>query len=149
MQCIDKFIKNWPEKNTLQPIKIHDLIEIEDKLKISFPESYKYLVVTCGLLHSPNVMTRACDLSVDVSQVQDFLSLADIHSLSELYEMSGMLTGYVLFASDSDGNMYCFKKTECKSKREDAAVYLFNNSLNNVSKITESFITWLLQFNAK
>ncbi len=147
MQHIDTFMQNWPAINTLKAIDTSYLSEVEEKLKISLPDSYKYLLANYGLLHSPNVMTKTCDLSVDVSQVQDFFNLADVAALSELYQLTGMLDGYIIFAADSDGNMFCFSRAECQTSSEDIAVFLAKSIDSDVIKIAESFTAWLLTFN--
>jgi hypothetical protein len=147
MQHIDNFMKHWPAKNSLKAIGTCFLTEVEVKLSITLPDSYKYLLANYGLLHSPNVMTKTCDLSVDVSQVQDFFNLADVAALSELYQLTGMLDGHIIFAADSFGNMFCFSRAECETASVDVAVFLANSTVSDVKKIAESFTDWLLTFN--
>jgi len=129
------------------PISIDDIAELETKLDALLPDAYKYLLTSYGLVHSPNVLTRICDLGVDVSEVQDFLNLDDVFSLSKLYEMTGMEQGHILFASDCKGNMFCFKRTDCATKQADAAVWFFNQGLCTVQKVSDSFSQWLDEFN--
>jgi len=129
------------------PIDSNDISALESKLKVFLPDSYKYLISSYGLVHSPNVLTKICDLGVDISEVQDFLSLDDIFSLSQLYEMTGMPKGHILFASDCKGNMFCFKLTDCESKQIDAPVWFFNQNLCTITKVSNSFSEWLEQFN--
>ena len=100
MKSIDLFVKNWGTKQTMVPIEKHDIETLETELTAVLPDSYKYLISTYGLVHTPNVMTKIVDLNVEVTDVQDFLSLDDVSSLSKLYEMSGMPKGHILFASD-------------------------------------------------
>ncbi len=147
MKHIDTFMQNWPAINSLKAIDTSYLAEVEEKLSITLPDSYKYLLANYGLLHSPNVMTKTCDLSVDVSQVQDFFNLADVAALSELYQLTGMLDGYIIFAADCDGNMFCFSRAECQSASDDVAVFIANSIVSEVNKIAESFTAWLLTFN--
>ena len=78
MNSIDLFVKNWGSKNAMTPISNHDIEALESKLKIFLPDSYKYLLSTYGLVHSPNVLTKICDLQANISEVQDFLSLEDV-----------------------------------------------------------------------
>ena len=147
MNSIDLFVKNWGSKHSMVPIDKNDITELESKLKFFLPDSYKYLISTYGLVHTPNVLTKICDLGVDITEVQDFLSLEDIFSLSQLYEMTGMPKGHVLFASDCKGNMFCFKLTDCSSKQRDLPVWFFDRELCNVKKVSNSFIEWLEGFN--
>ena len=147
MNSIDLFVKNWGSKNSMVPINNHDIADLESKLKALLPDSYKYFISTYGLVHTPNVLTKICDLNSDISEVQDFLSLEDVYSLSKLYEMSGMPKGHILFASDCKGNMFCFKLTDCVSKQIDLPVWFFNHDLCTVKKVSNSFVGWLEEFN--
>lgn len=147
MNSIDLFVKNWGSKNAMVPINHNDIEELESKLNAILPDSYKYLISTYGLVHTPNVLTKICDLGSDISEVQDFLSLDDVFSLSELYAMSGMPKGHVLFASDCKGNMFCFKESDCASKQKDISVWFYDHGLCTVNKVSNSFSEWLEQFN--
>lgn len=147
MNSIDLFVKNWGSKSAMVPISDHDIKELESKLTVFLPDSYKYLISTYGLVHTPNVLTKICALNSELSEVQDFLSLEDIYSLSSLYEMSGMPKGHILFASDCKGNMFCFKLTDCTSQKKDLPVLFFDYDLCTVTTVSDSFIGWLEQFN--
>jgi hypothetical protein len=147
MNSIDLFVKNWGSKSTMVPISNDDIIELEQKLKTFLPASYKYLISNYGLVHTPNVLTKICDLAVDITEVQDFLSLDDVFSLSKLYEMSGMPKGHVLFASDCQGNMFCFKLSDGDSEQIDSPVWFYDHNLCSVKKVANSFIEWLDEFN--
>jgi len=147
MNSIDLFVKNWGSKHTMLPIDSNDIAELESQLNAFLPDSYKYLISTYGLVHTPNVLTKICDLGADISEVQDFLSLEDVFSLSKLYEMSGMPKGHVLFASDCKGNMFCFKLTDCTIKQVDCPVWFFDHGLSTVNKVSNSFTEWLAKFN--
>jgi len=147
MNSIDTFVKNWGSKSAMVPINTQDITELESKLKGILPDSYKYLISTYGLVHTPNVLTKICDLNSDISEVQDFLSLDDVASLSQLYEMSGMPKGHILFASDCKGNMFCFKLSDCASQQTDASVWFFNYAGGTVTQVSNSFSEWLDQFN--
>ncbi len=147
MNSIDIFVKNWGSKSAMVPIKSDDIAELEAKLQAFLPDSYKYLLSTYGLVHTPNVLTKICDLNAGISEVQDFLSLDDVFSLSKLYEMSGMPKGHVLFASDCKGNMFCFKLSDCEDKQIDLPVWFFDQGFCTVKKASNSFIEWLEEFN--
>ena len=147
MNSIDQFVKSWGSKSIMVPISRHDVEKLELKLALFLPDAYKYLMSTYGLVHSPNVMTKVCDLNSDVSAVQDFLSLDDVLSLSKLYEMSGMPKGHILFASDCKGNMFCFKAEDCITNQADIPVWFYDQGLGTVSKVAHSFTEWLDGFN--
>jgi hypothetical protein len=147
LNSIDQFVKNWGSKNVMVPISLDDISELESKLNLFLPDSYKYLLSTYGLVHSPNVLTKICDLNAEVSAVQDFLSLDDVFSLSKLYEMTGMPKGHILFASDCKGNMFCFKLDDCVSKEIDIPVWFFDQGNCTVQKVSNSFTDWLDEFN--
>jgi len=130
------------------PINKQDITELESTLVAYLPDTYKYLISTYGLVHTPNVLTKICDLNVEISEVQDFLSLDDVSSLSKLYEMSGMPKGHILFASDCKGNMFCFKQSDCINENKDASVWFFNQGLCTINRVSNSFSEWLDGFNA-
>jgi len=147
MNSIDVFVKNWGSKHVMVPIENNDIAEVESTLGAFLPDSYKYLISTYGLVHTPNVMSKTCALGSDISEVQDFLSLEDMLSLSNLYEMTGMPKGHLLFASDCQGNMFCFKLTDCESKQTDVPVWFFNRDACTVKKVSNSFTEWIEEFN--
>ncbi len=148
MNSIDLFVKSWGCKGAMVPISKTDIAELESLLNAILPQSYKYLLSTYGLVHSPNVLTKVVDLNADINAVQDFLSLHDVHSLSQLYEMTGMPKGHILFASDCNGDMFCFKQSECITQQVDVAVWFFNRGLGSVTQVSDSFIGWLEKFNS-
>jgi hypothetical protein len=147
MHSIDLFVKNWGSKQSMTPIDNADIAELEQRLAAILPNSYKYLLSNYGLVHTPNVLSRICDLGVDISEVQDFLSLEDVYSLSKLYEMSGMPKGHILFASDCKGNMFCFKLSDCEGQQIDIPVWFFDHQFHTVKKVSPSFSEWLGEFN--
>ena len=147
MNSIDLFVKNWGSKSSMVPISSTDIEELEANLNAFLPDSYTYLISTYGLVHTPNVLSKICDLGSDISEVQDFLSLDDVLSLSKLYEMGGMPKGHILFASDCKGNMFCFKLSDCERKQADISVWFYNHGLRTVEKVSNSFIEWLDGFN--
>jgi hypothetical protein len=147
MHSLDLFVKNWGSKQSMTPINSAYIAKIEQRLAAILPNSYKYLLSNYGLVHTPNVLSRICDLGVNISEVQDFLSLEDVYSLSKLYEMSGMPKGHILFASDCKGNMFCFKLSDCERQQIDIPVWFFDHQLHTVKKISPSFIEWLGEFN--
>ncbi|MBA6264042.1 MAG: hypothetical protein ACI9N3_000448 [Colwellia sp.] len=147
MNSIDLFVKNWGSKNAMVPIAIEDINELEVKLAAYLPDSYKYLISNYGLVHTPNVLTKICDLGVDITEVQDFLSLDDVFTLSKLYEMSGMPKGHILFASDCKGSMFCFKLSDCLARQVDSAVWFYDHGASTVKKVANSFTEWLEAFN--
>lgn len=147
INSIDLFVTHWSTKHTMVPIANDDIVELEQKLSAFLPQSYKYLLTTYGLVHSPNVLTTLCDLNVEIADVQDFLSLDDVFSLSQLYQMSGMPKGYAVFASDVKGNMFCFKLSDCQQQQNDIGVWFYDYGLCTVNKVSDSFGEWLAQFN--
>lgn len=147
MNSIDFFVKNWCSNHAMMPLDNVDIVELEEKLVAVLPDSYKYLLSHYGLLHTPNVMTKTCDLGVEFTQVQDFLSLEDVASLSKLYEMTGMPKGHILFASDCKGNMFCFKLSDCLRSSTDIPVWFYDQEQRSLKKVANTFSAWLAEFN--
>jgi len=145
---IDEFIKIWSSKQSMTPISVDNIIDLESSMGIVLPNTYKYLLNTYGLVRTPNVLSKTIDLDTKLGEVHDFLSLEDVMSLSKLYEMSGMDKGHVLFASDDSGNMFCFKLEECLVEQDDTGVWFFDRSTFTINKVSDSFEQWLQAFNS-
>ncbi len=148
MKSIDLFIERWIGRQTMVQISPQDLEDLEGKLNHKLPCAYKYLLTTYGLIHTPNVMNQSCDLSVNIENVKDFLNVDDVYELSKLYQMSGMPQGHVVFASDCNGNMFCFKSAECEQANQDIPVWYYDRHNAAVTQTSDSFITWLNGFNS-
>lgn len=148
MKKIDDFINQWCGKKAMVPVAIDAITACEEKMKLSLPKSYQYLISTYGLLHTPNVMSKTCTIGSRIGQTQDFLSLEDMSALTELYQMSGMPKGHVLFASDCQGNMFCFKRADCLVETRDCPVWFYDNNTREVTQVAESLSEWLNQLNA-
>ena len=144
MKIIDDFISHWPGKATMMAIPNDIIKNTEEQLETVLPVSYKYLVSAYGLVRTPNVLTKTCDLTIEIAEVHDFLSLEDVLSLSKLYVLSGMPTGYVVFASDTKGNMFCFKHNA--GDYSDDSVWFYEYGSSEVSKVDDSFSQWLKLF---
>ena len=149
MKSIDLFIDCWIGKHTMVPISLQDLNELEERLCHTLPDAYKYLLTTYGLIHTPNVMNQSCDLSVNIENVQDFLNVDDVYELSKLYQMSGMPQGHVVFASDCNGNMFCFKSAQCEHSQQDIPVWFYDRNAATVTQVSASFVAWLNEFNGQ
>ena len=149
MKSIDLFIERWIGKHTMVPISQQNLEELEGKLNHKLPRAYKYLLTTYGLIHTPNVMNQSCDLSVNIENVQDFLNVDDVYELSKLYQMSGMPQGHVVFSSDCNGNMFCFKSAECDQSQQDIPVWFYDRNAATVTQVSASFVAWLNEFNGQ
>ena len=54
----------------------------------------------------------------------------------------GMPEGFICFASDCMGNMFCFKIDECKDKQE-AGIWFFDHDFCEIEKIFNNFNEWL------
>ncbi|WP_440877263.1 SMI1/KNR4 family protein [Thalassotalea sp. PLHSN55] len=131
----------------MSPINKNDISALESHLNAFLPETYIYLLSNYGLVHSPNVFSKICDLNADIAEVQDFLSLEDVKNLSALYELSGMPKGHILFASDCKGNMFCFKLSDCQQRNHDIPVWFYNQQLCTIEQVSPSFSAWLAAFN--
>jgi hypothetical protein len=63
------------------------------------------------------------------------------------YWSAGMSEQLVGFASDSLGNLFCFRRVAPGSSRaEDAEVWFFDHDFCSDRKVADSFDEWLLSF---
>ena len=61
MKNIDNVVKTFPHQHTMTPISVDDISKLEQLLSTSLPNSYKYLLSTYGLIHTPNIFTTIVD----------------------------------------------------------------------------------------
>lgn len=92
-------------------------------------------------------MDYISDNDIDIYDVQDFIDPLKIKEETDEYINGGMPTGYIGFALDCMGNMFCFKYDELKEKK-DAKIYIFDHDFCEINKVADSFSKWIKKFNS-
>ncbi len=139
----DKFIKEFhygePEKFSLD--EIH---QIEIELNTVLPQSYIDFMTEYGEAYAPSLLSLIVEEDSELHDLQNITTIKDTIEGTKMYWSGGMPDDLIGFGNDSMGNMFCFKKYDQKSERpNDLPVYFFDHDFVKVSKISNSFDSWL------
>jgi len=140
---VDRFVQKWNRNDTPTLVDEAELLEVETKLQIRFPEPYRYLVQKYGDVYSPEILDKIVDEELDLQDIQNFEIPSQAVIDTAAYENAGMPTGFIAIANDCMGNVFCLKLDECQKKDHEASIWFFDHDLNDIEKVSESFGEWL------
>lgn len=144
---IDEFVKKWNQNDSLQIVTPEDILRVESELNIQLPISYKYLITHYGDLYTPETLEAIVRNDIEISDVQDFeLPIKALES-TKSWQKAGLPLGYYAFASDSMGNMFCFKNSECNSEDSEPPVWFFDHDFVEIEQESKNFTSWLKRYN--
>jgi hypothetical protein len=143
---IDSFAQKWNRHEAPTLAEESELLEVEAKLNANFPNSYRYFVLKYGDVYSPDILDKIVDKEFDLSNVQNFMLPGQAVIDTEAYEKAGMPTGYFAIASDSMGNIFCFKLDECRKTDQEPSVWFFDHDFTYMKKIFDGFDVWLKSY---
>ena len=144
-----RFIALWtlPDHAPV-PVDPEALDGAEIRLGLLVPDAYRRSLVAHGAPStSAALLARIVDQDVDMADVQDFFSPADIVQVTEEWRALGLPPTLVAFASDCSGNLFCFECPAPPGPREpDALVWLWNQDFDRKRRVAPSFKAWISAF---
>jgi SMI1/KNR4 family protein SUKH-1 len=146
IDLIDTFVSKWNRNEEPRYATTQEVEEVENKLKILLPESYKYLVKKFGDVYTPNVLDEIVDRELEISDVQNFSLPAQAAEDTAAYIEAGMPDGFLAFANDCMGNMFCFKLNECTVEIKEPPIWFFDHDFITIKKIYNNFGDWLTKY---
>ena len=144
-EVVDKFVSKWAYLDNQKFASESDFSDVESSLNLALPAEYVYLVSEYGDVYCPNLLDEIVDREIDISDVQNFLLPNEMIETTSSWEEAGMPKGYLSFASDCMGNVFCFKVSELREK-ETPRIYMFDHDFCEITKVSKSFISWIKQF---
>jgi hypothetical protein len=117
--------------------------ECQNQMNTVLPESYCSFMKNQGVCFSPDILDLIDDDS-ELWPLQNIESLPSIVETTKVYQDGGMPQGFIIFASDCMGNVFCFNQTE--EKQADAPVYFYDHDFDEMSKVADSFDEWLKSY---
>jgi len=116
---------------------------VEEILGIVLPNAYRRFLETYGAVYTPGILDIVVLRNSRLNAIQQFHTTTDAiessHSIS--------LKGCIAFASDCQGNYFCFKRLSSSLPApDDAPVWLFDHETGKTSKVSPAFDTWLSNF---
>jgi hypothetical protein len=119
------------------------LAEIEGRLNILFPESYRDFIRNYGALRFDGRLGAAAARRVDLWDVRSFLNENELVDCARLYLGLGIRESFVGFASDTMGNLFCFERGDLSPRQEDAPVWFFDHEFRVDTQLAPSFEAWI------
>lgn len=142
---IRKFVEIWGVEQDPKFASTDDIASAEKELGFALPEEYVELVTKYGSVYCPNLLDEIVDLEAEIPDVQNFSLPSEMIEQTQMYTKAGMPVGFLAFASDCMGNMFCFKVSELNNS-EVAGIWFFDHDFCEIEKINENFNEWLSSY---
>jgi len=143
---IDQFVKRWNVNEELIQATDSEIEQVESTLEIFIPEGYKQLVLKYGDIYTPDLLEAIVGQDIEYPDVQNFSLPKQALKDTKVYIDAGMPGGYLGFASDSMGNLFCFSIEDCKEKTSGGPVWFFDHDFVEIYKLADSFEDWLTMY---
>lgn len=131
------------------PVHVADseIQRAERELATVLPESYITFMQAHGAVHTPSILSLIVNGKSDQWDLMDIFEIKDLIEGTRGYWSGGMSDQLIGFASDSMGNLFCFRRVAPFAQRpNDAEVWFFDHEFCSESKIVDSFDEWLLNY---
>jgi hypothetical protein len=92
------------------------------------------------------LLSTIVDKELGILDVADFLAPKELVACTEGWRKAGLPSNMVAFATDSSGNLFCFKTKAGGRCEKDAEVWFFNHEEGEVQSLGLPFSEWLSQF---
>jgi hypothetical protein len=137
-----RFIALWTHPDYApDAVAENDLKEAERRLQTCLPADYRHAVLHFGLPRlTIDLLDAIVDRELDLRDVSDFLTPAEIVTVTEDWRDLGLPEELVAFATDSTGNLYCFPS---QGNGSGAPVFFFDHANRAVEAIAPSFTRWI------
>ena len=125
----------------ITPIAVpQDAAKTEAELSTVLPQSYLDFLQMHGAPFTPDILGLIVDRGDDMPDIREFLTDDEVVRNSRLYWSGGMSDALIGFASDSMGNMFCFRRQPKGAARpDDAEVWFFDHDFCTEHKVADSF----------
>lgn len=129
------------------PVDSAGIAQIERDLATVLPQSYVTFMQSHGPVHTPSLLGLIVDGGHEMGDVMVISEPDEVIEGTKAYWSAGMSEQLVGFASDSMGNLFCFRRvpTEC-IRADDAEVWFFDHDFCTEKKIAASFDEWLASY---
>ncbi len=129
------------------PVAVLDIASAEQELATVLPQSYITFMQKYGAVQTPSVLSLIVDGEHEHWDLMAISKIAELIEGTKSYWSAGMSEQLVGFATDSMGNLFCFRRVGPKTPRaDDAEVWFFDHEFCSDSKVADSFDQWLLSY---
>lgn len=143
---LSRFIALWTHPDCApDPVSEAELESAEGRLQTRLPADYRDAVLQFGLPRPTiDLLDAIVDRELDLNDLSDFLSPAEIVAVTEDWRDLGLPEELVAFATDCMGNLFCFP-TEADAGGE-VPVFFFDHDDRTVDAIAPTFTRWIEEF---
>lgn len=141
------FVNRYNKSQHVNKPTSEEVEKAEQELGVTFPDKYKEFMMSFGSAYTPEILDLMVDNKIEQHDIQDFMKVSDFVQANKQYWNAGMPSEYLAFASDSMGNMFCFKKSDLTAMKEDAKVYFFDHDFVKISTVADSFVELINSYN--
>lgn len=143
---IAEFVARWNRNDALLRAPASEVCELEAATQAKLPEAHAYLVTEFGDVYSPNLLDSIVGGDVDLNDVQSFLLPKQMAEVTREYEEAGMPEGYLAFASDCMGNLFCFKLEDCRMASNEPPIWFFDHDFVSMDVVAKNYQDWLARY---
>ena len=137
------FIERFQRGETQQAVSSTAIDTIALTLNVLLPASYRDFLETHGPAYTPDILDLIVLRNARLADIQQFQNIEDVIESSQSIDKKGC----VAFATDCQGNLFCFKGLPTSLPApDDAPVWLFDHETGKTSKVAPAFDTWLSNF---
>ena len=143
---LSRFIALWTHpEHTPDPVSEDDLDDAEGRLQTRLPTDYRNAVLQLGLPRPTiELLDAIVDRELDLRDLSEFLSPAEIVSVTQDWRDLGLPEELVAFATDCMGNLFCFPMQA--DGGGEVPVFFFDHDERTVDVIASSFTRWIEEF---
>ncbi len=146
MDIYKNFIRKWADNESLVPVSEETISLVEDGLCAQFPKTYRIFIKSYGSIYCPNLLDAIVEGDSNLNDLQNFINVIDIISSTNNYTNAGMPKGYIVFANDCMGNMFCFKGSELKSNKNEAKIWFFDHDFVTIEYEASCFEQFISRY---
>ena len=143
---LSRFIALWTHPGYApDAISEEDFEAVEHRLRTRLPADYRNALLRFGLPRPTiELLDAIVDRELDIRDVSDFLSPAEMVTVTQDWRDLGLSEEVVAFATDCMGNLFCFP-TEADVSGE-RPVFYFDHDERTLDVIAPSFTRWIEEF---
>jgi hypothetical protein len=143
----EAFVSAFHRGENQGPVDFAEIQRIERELVTVLPQSYVTFMQTYGSIHTPSLLELIVDGMHDMRDVMVISEVDEVIDGTKAYWSAGMSEQLVGFASDSMGNLFCFRRVPHGANRmDDVEVWFFDHDFCREKRIAASFDEWLASF---
>lgn len=141
------FVTAFHQGTLPSPVADLDLRRVEQELSTVLPQAYITFMQAHGAVRTPSLLSLIVDGRHEQLDVMALSELAEVSAGTKSNWSAGMPEHLLGFASDSMGNLFCFRRAAPASPRaDDAEVWFFDHEFCSESRVASGFDEWLLSY---